>query len=333
MPIPLIPLILGGGAAVAAAFGIGKTVKGGMDIKKAKNVNNDANSLIKNASWKLRTYRLSSKDAIEKLGMRKIQVLDESINRFVKAFEQLRNVELSNSVGLQELDKFRVDKQSFSELKQMGEFATSVIGGVASGSLGGALTAFGAWGAAGKFAAASTGALITNLSGAAATNATLAFFGGGSLAAGGFGIAGGVMVLGGVIAGPALAIMGFIVGAKASAEKDKANSNLAEAKKAVAEMDVATDMCIAIRKRCYLFMELLDRLTAMFNPLIDQMEAAIADHQADFSQFSQEQKNAVACAASLAGSVKAVIDTPILTEKGELTKESADIIRTINNTI
>ena len=106
-----------------------------------------------------------------------------------------------------------------------------------------------------------------------------------------------------------------------------------KAKKAVTEMDVATDICIAIRKRCYLFMELLDRLTAMFNPLIDQMESAIADHQADFSQFSQEQKNAVACAASLAGSVKAVIDTPILTEKGELTKESADIIRTINNNI
>ena len=333
MPIPLIPVILSAVAAVAGAIGIGKTVKAGIDIKKAKDVNNDANSLIKNASWKLRTYRLSSNDAIEKLGLRKIQVLDESINRFVKAFEQLRNVELSSSVNLQELDKFRVDKQSFTELKKMGEFATSFIGGVAGGSLGGALAAFGAWGAAGKFAEASTGALIANLSGAAATNATLAFFGGGSLAAGGLGVAGGTMVLGGVIAGPALAIMGFIVGAKASAEKERAYSNLAEVKKTVAEMDVATDMCIAIRKRCYLFMELLDRLSAMLNPLIDQMEAAIADHETDFSQFSQEQKNVVACAASLAGTVKAVIDTPILTEKGELTKESADIIRTINNNI
>ena len=45
---------------------------------------------------------------------------------------------------------------------------------------------------------ASTGTSIASLSGAAATNATLAFFGGGSLAAGGLGMAGGTAVLGGL---------------------------------------------------------------------------------------------------------------------------------------
>ncbi|MOA59596.1 hypothetical protein D3C78_1842590 [compost metagenome] len=49
---------------------------------------------------------------------------------------------------------------------------------------------------------ASTGAAIAGLSGVAATNATLAWFGGGALAAGGAGMAGGAVVLGGLFAIP-----------------------------------------------------------------------------------------------------------------------------------
>lgn len=59
----------------------------------------------------------------------------------------------------------------------------------------GAGSAFGAMGVMGAIGTASTGTAISTLSGAAATNATLAAFGGGSLAAGGFGITGGVIVL------------------------------------------------------------------------------------------------------------------------------------------
>ena len=57
--------------------------------------------------------------------------------------------------------------------------------------------------------------MIGALSGAAATNATLAWLGGGSLAAGGFGMAGGMAVLGGIVAGPALALGGVFLDSKA----------------------------------------------------------------------------------------------------------------------
>ena len=63
----------------------------------------------------------------------------------------------------------------------------------------------------GTLATASTGAAISGLSGAAATNATLAWLGGGALSAGGFGIAGGTLALGGIVLGPALAIGGFMM--------------------------------------------------------------------------------------------------------------------------
>ncbi len=68
--------------------------------------------------------------------------------------------------------------------------SVSVIGGAAASSAtSGAVVAFGT---------ASTGTPISSLSGAAAAKATLAFLGGGPIAAGGLGVAGGTFVLCGI---------------------------------------------------------------------------------------------------------------------------------------
>ena len=69
----------------------------------------------------------------------------------------------------------------------------------------GAATAAGSWALVSLLGTASTGTAIGTLSGAAATNATLAWFGGGALAAGGGGMAMGMMTLGGLVALPLIA--------------------------------------------------------------------------------------------------------------------------------
>ncbi len=67
------------------------------------------------------------------------------------------------------------------------------------GAAAGTATAIGgqtaAMGIATTFGTASTGTAISTLSGAAATNAATAWLGGGALSAGGFGMAGGTVVL------------------------------------------------------------------------------------------------------------------------------------------
>ncbi|GEM77834.1 hypothetical protein [Vibrio superstes] len=72
------------------------------------------------------------------------------------------------------------------------------------GSVVGGTTAVGAWALVSTVGSASTGASIAGLSGVAASNATLAWFGGGSLAAGGAGMTGGMAALGGIVALPVL---------------------------------------------------------------------------------------------------------------------------------
>lgn len=73
---------------------------------------------------------------------------------------------------------------------------------VGAGSIAGGSLAVGSWGLVMAVGSASTGAAISGLYGVAATNATLAWFGGGALAAGGAGMAGGAAVLGGLFALP-----------------------------------------------------------------------------------------------------------------------------------
>ena len=331
MPIPFAFIAIGAGAA---ALGIGKGVKAGVDQKDANETNERAQDIVDSATKAAKKSRENSSKAIENLGRKKIWVLDNSVESFINLFEQLHNVELGESSGMDELKKFRIDKQSFGELKQMSAMASSILGGVAGGAAAGALAAIGAYGGAMTLGAcATTGTAIATLSGAAATNATLAFLGGGALSIGGLGMAGGTMVLGGLVAGPALAVMGFVVGAIASANKDAAYSNLAKARKYEEEVKTVQVLCKAIRMRANMFERLLIKLDAIFEPLTESLAQIIQTSGTDFSEYSKDEKAVVAANLSLAKAIKAVLDTPILTEDGNLTEESQAIVAPVQSVI
>ena len=323
MPIPFLFIAAG---VASGLVGVGKGIKAGIDQKEANDTNEMAERKIEKAKEKVNESRKNCGKAIDSLGKRKVAVLDGSIKTFINEFEKLNHVELTESSGLNELQKMVLDKKSFTELKDLQSMASSLAGGLASGAMAGALTAFGAYGAAGALATASTGTAIASLSGAAATNATLAFFGGGSLAAGGLGMAGGTAVLGGLVAGPALAVLGFVAGAKASKNLDAANANYAKAKEFEEEMKTAAALCYGIRRRSAMFNRFLIRLQTVFDPLVYDMTKIINEKATDFREFSEDEKKCVASAMSLAGAIKAVLDTPILDEDGNLTEESGEII-------
>lgn len=326
MPLPILFITT---AVATGLFGAGKTSKAVTDNLKANKINDSANDAVENATEILNRQRKTVGTALEQLGSEKLFVLNNSVNEFLEEFEKIKNVDFTESAGLDELANFHVDQKDFEELKELGNFAATVAGGATAGVVGGALTAIGAYGAASTFAAASTGTAIATLGGAAATNATLAFFGGGSLAAGGLGVAGGMMVLGGLVAGPALMVMGLITGAKAEEKVEKALENKAQADEIVEALSAATFQCIAIRKRVYMFYSLLAHLDSYFLPQVWNMEEIINNEGTDYRQYSKESKKAIAVAASTACSIKAVLDTPILTEEGNITEESEETAKKI----
>lgn len=138
-------------------------------------------------------------------------------------------------------------------------------------------------------------------------------------------MAGGTAVLGGLVAGPALLVMGAIVGAKAGKNLENAHANEAKAEEICEELQAGMKQCIAIRRRTYMFYSLLARLESYLLPLNFRMEEIIEKEGVDYSLFSEDSKKAIASAASVAGSIKAVLDTPILNEAGELTEESQSV--------
>lgn len=324
-----LPFLAWAAIATVGAFGAGKTIGAISDNSKASDINERANDIVSSAKNRITTCKDASGVSLQALGAKKAYVLDNGIKQFLDTFTQIKNVDFRGTPGLEEFARFRIDAQELKNLREMSDFAGSILGGTASGAVAGALTAFGAYSGVMALGAASTGTAIATLSGAAATNATLAFLGGGSLAAGGLGMAGGMAVLGGLVAAPALAVLGLFMGSSASKNLDNARSNLSEAKKFREEMETAATLCNGIRRRSYMFERLLIRLDSLLHDANNGMRQAINTYGTDYRRFSDSAKKVTASAASLAKAVKTILDTPILTEDGKLTPESLNAANSV----
>ena len=67
---------------------------------------------------------------------------------------------------------------------------------------------------------------------------------------------------------------------------------------------------------------LLARLDSYFLPQIYKMEDILKNEGDDYRQYSLESKKTIASCASIAVSIKTILDTPILTDDGLLTDDS-----------
>ena len=324
MPLPLII----GAAVLVAGAGVG--VKKGLDAKEkfgeAKEINDGAHRRVERVKRTIERARTRTNRAIEDLGSYKVELLNTSVKDFLKTMEQIKNIEFTTD---QQLDRFIHNKEELKELRDIQMMATGIAQGLGTGLASGALTAFGAYSAAGALATASTGTAIAGLSGAAATNATLAFFGGGSLAAGGLGMAGGAAVLGGIVAGPALAVLGLVANAKAETALEDARSNRAESRAFAAEMDRAASMCNGISDQADMVRGFLTQLNGALVPLVEEMKDIVLRSGNDYKQYNSNEKGIIAQAVTVVKTVKAVLETRLLTDDGNIDTKSVETIQAL----
>ena len=78
-----------------------------------------------------------------------------------------------------------------------------------------------------------------------------------------------------------------------------------------------------------MFHNLLARLDAHFLTLIHAVEENVANEGANHATYKLESKKVIAAVASTAASIKAILDTPILTAEGSLTGESEILSQTL----
>lgn len=221
MPLPIAIL----GAAIAAgATGVAKGISGAKKIAQAKEEIEMIEEMYEENKERLENQEESTQYNMDLLGKKEIDIM-ASFNDFSDTIEKIQQRPKFKYEGIKGNDIAEVE---IAKLKNVSIGAEALKGMLASSALGtaGACAASGATASAvSMFGIASTGTAISGLSGAAATNATLAFLGGGSLAAGGGGIALGSAVLSGATLGVGLMVGGFAinhVGNKAQENVDSA---------------------------------------------------------------------------------------------------------------
>ena len=117
-------------------------------------------------------------------------------------------------------------------------------------------------------------------------------------------------------------LSGVITGLTAEKGLEDAKKHAAEADVICEQLETGVVQCIGIRRRTYMFHNLLARLNAQFLPLIHAMEEIVANEGTNYATYKPESKKIIAAVASTAVSIKAILDTPILSADGALTDES-----------
>lgn len=325
----MIPFLIGAAAVIAGIAGATKTVSAVSRLSDAKDIVRGSERRIERAERNREQAREKANETIERLGEDKLVILSGHMKTFVDEFQKLKNVDFRDSIGLEELSDFQPNSPVLLELDAASSSAVDFSIGAVSGSIAGGAVALGAYGAVGALASASTGTAIAGLSGAAATNATLAWLGGGSLAAGGLGIAGGTAILGGIVAAPALLVAGMFMESKAEEAMAEAKSFRAESREFQEQCENNITLLKAITRRAEQIMEVMQKLDDRFENSITNLQNVIRKHGADWRTYGAQQKNLVGEAALLAKVLKILLDTPLLTENGTLTVESETILNKI----
>lgn len=215
-----LPFIIGAAALAATSYGAKKGYDGYKKHSEAKDTIEAAKWAYEDAKSRHEEQKEKTEHVIEKYGKFKIKIG----NNFEK-FQALAT-KLLEKINQSRKEKLEIDIPKYQLQKIAGYTmsAVSAMGTVAGAGVAGAAAGFAVYGGVMTLGAASTGTAISTLSGAAATKATLAAIGGGSLATGGMGMAGGTAILGASVAAPVLAIAGFAYdkyGDKAKENADK----------------------------------------------------------------------------------------------------------------
>jgi hypothetical protein len=310
-----IPFILGAIALGTAAYGVVKGAEGVGNMQEANEIGQRAKNRHEYAVNELQSDWENTNKLAEEYGKQQINVKIETIGRFVafiekigqRAKQDMEFLEGLEGISIQQIQEYKADVMQAEQFFKGG--IKAVVAGAAAGQA--------ATGLATSVGVAGTGAAISGLSGAAAWNATLAWLGGGSLAAGGGGMALGTVVLGGITVGPALAVGGFVIAGKGEEALTQAREYEAKVNTEIAKIETGKDFLKQLRRRIEELSIVLDNLNKCAVLSLNQLESQPFDRKRDAAKFQQ--------VALLIKALAEIMKTPILDNEGKLNPATANL--------
>lgn len=293
--------------------------------KKAQEAKELADRMVANIEEENRRRREESNRVLSDFGKTKLELLKTCLSPFLGYLKVMGNnykdkeYEFGGKINLDQLD---VDTLESIEMNAStaGKIAVASTG-VATIALCGVPAA--TTSAVMAFGAASTGTAISSLSGAAATNATLAWLGGGSLAAGGGGMAAGSAVLGAITATTtgvfALAAAGIVASAYYSKKYTEATAYLEEVRAARAKAKIGWTAMEAINQRAIELESVMKRLGERIYDKLLYLEPLIYDFQTEDEYYLNTFRET----SLLVKSLSEIAQVPLIDKKGMLSNESS----------
>ncbi|HHV11294.1 MAG TPA: hypothetical protein GXX75_13575 [Clostridiales bacterium] len=318
-----IPFLLAGLGAAAGLIGIGGHMSAKETNEKAQSLASDARDLYNSSKTSLERAQNNTEKALLKFGYSKKKILDCSMKQFLKSYEKIKSIEVANSVGLDEISNFIIDQEDAIQIREMSDIYSATISSGATGAAAGAVIAL-----------AASGSLPVITGGLSLAGSALAAGEIGAAA----GIAGSALSFGAAmtplaaVAAPVVLFTGISASIKADENLEKAQTMYAEAEAASEKMQVSETLCRAIAERSDMFNGVLIELDGMFSECVGMLDAVINKKSGFFGKktiksndLSEEELKLIAVTRSLAGAVKAIIDTPILSKNGNISAKSKDI--------
>lgn len=318
-----IPLLLAGLGVAAGVIGAGGHLSAKETNERAQRVSENAQELYNNAKHSLEEAQNKTEKVLVKLGYAKKNVLDSSMDQFLATYDKVKHIQVKESVGINEISKFTIDQQGAIQLREMTNIYASSFASGATGVAAGTAVALAASGAlpivTGELALAGS-ALAAGEIGMAAG------FAGSALSVGA------AMTPLAAVAAPVILFTGISASMKADENLEKANAMYAEAEAASEKMKISETLCVAISERSEMFDELLGDLDKLFaecsgllTGVVRKKEGKVFKKKLTSKDFTEEDLKLIAVTRALAGAVKSVIDTPILSKDGTVSHEAEEV--------
>ncbi|MGL2908474.1 glycine zipper family protein [Helicobacter pylori] len=321
-----LPFILAGVAIAAAGYGFKKSIDASDTADEINIVIKKANDLKEEATKKAESAESDCRRAFMKFGEKKLHVLSHTVSNFLDHFHRLeRSRIIIKGINMQDIESQVSDAREITNQYREVDFL-DVTGTLGAGVLGGVLAAYGAYAGVGMLASTAGGVAIAELSGVAATNATLAWLGGGALSVGGFGMVGGMAVLGGLVAGPALAILGAFSASKMEEKLENAKTYCSQVEAAVKKADVMIDNLRSVEKMAKLFTRQITKFDALFFSLAQEAIATMKKHNYDTSRYNQKEKDQLSVTVSTLMTLSAFLKVSIMDKHQKLTKKAKNAL-------
>nr|WP_240893254.1 sortase [Helicobacter pylori] len=133
-------------------------------------------------------------------------------------------------------------------------------------------------------------------------------------------------VLGGLVAGPALAILGAVRADDMEEKLEKAKAYYPQVEAAVKKADVMIDNLRSVEKMAKLFTRQITKLDTLFFSLAQDAIATMKKRNYDTSRYNQKEKDQLSVTVSTLLSLGAFLKVSIMDEHQKLTKKAKNVL-------